>query len=450
MKRYISKEELNQRIKLNRDRLTDEYYGIENVFDIGSDWPGDKAGRALLAFVSHYKINQSKNPCMDKMMDEIPSVTEGRMYFGDRTGEVIFEQQLSGHSWYLRGLCEYYEQFHDDRALDYMKKTVEELYLPTKNRFDTYPIDRDYDDGGVSGHSYDVLNGWKLSTDVGCAFMSIDGLSHYYELTKDEAVKELLDEMISRFMSIDKIKIQAQTHCTLTAARGMVRLYKVTLDVDYLDKAEEIFWLYARQGMTFAYQNFNWFGKGNTWTEPCAIVDSLLLAGMLYELTGNSDYRSYAARIYFNGLATAQRPNGGAGTDSTVSSTMPILKMDGYEAMFCCTMRLAEGLWYVYNNCDILYANTNGKVEKDATGRYFDGDILYGQIVSSDELAEENKDSESAKACETEEKMESESAGICETEEKISVDGYLLQPVVEFYKLKDEQECRNICQRIIF
>lgn len=186
MKKYISAEELNQRIHQNYARLLEPYYNIDNVLDIGSDWPGDKAGRALLAFVSHYKINQAVNPCMAKMLDEIPNVTEGKMYFGDKTGEVISEQQLSGHSWYLRGLCEYYEQFQDQRALAYMEKTVEELYLPTMHRFDTYPIERENENGGVSGHSYDIVNGWKLSTDIGCAFMSVDGLSHYYALTKDE------------------------------------------------------------------------------------------------------------------------------------------------------------------------------------------------------------------------------------------------------------------------
>lgn len=413
MRKYISQEELNERIRLNYNRLLDEYYSIEHVFDIGSEWPGDKAGRALLAFVSHYKIHQLKNPCMLKMLDAIPKVTDDKMYFGDKTGAVVFEQQLSGHSWYLRGLCEYYEQFHDERALLYMRRTVEDVYLPTKNRFHSYPVEREHAEGGVSGHNYEVVDGWQLSTDVGCAFMSVDGLSHYYELTKDEAVKELLDEMITKFDSIDKVEIQAQTHCTLTAARGLVRLYKVTGDRGYLDKAEGLFSLYVQHGMTYTYQNFNWFGKGDTWTEPCAIVDSLMLAGMLYELTGDADYRTYAARIYFNGMATVQRPNGGAGTDSNVSATTSILKMDGYEAMFCCTMRLAEGLWYIYDNKDVLCANVNGKLERDDKGRYFDGDILYAENISEPDV-------------------------------------HTLQPIIEFYRLRDETECRQLKQRIVF
>lgn len=116
-------------------------------------WPGDKEGRALLAFVCHYKINKKQVPCMKLMIDKIPEMSNGRMFFGPDPSEVLFEQQLSGHSWYLRGLCEYYEQFNDQRALEYLNKTFEKLYLPTMGRFEGYPIDRPESSGGVSGHS---------------------------------------------------------------------------------------------------------------------------------------------------------------------------------------------------------------------------------------------------------------------------------------------------------
>ena len=53
----VSQAELNERIRLNRQRLTDgDYYQIGEVFHGTDDWYGDKEGRALLAFISHYKI----------------------------------------------------------------------------------------------------------------------------------------------------------------------------------------------------------------------------------------------------------------------------------------------------------------------------------------------------------------------------------------------------------
>ena len=70
MKQKILKKELDFRIKLNGERLQDDYYNIDNVF-VGDEarWPGDKEGRALLAFVSHYKINGLKIPCMELMIE---------------------------------------------------------------------------------------------------------------------------------------------------------------------------------------------------------------------------------------------------------------------------------------------------------------------------------------------------------------------------------------------
>lgn len=430
MKKFIDSEELSTRIKLNFNRLHGSYYDIDHVFDGDDvDWPGDKEGRALLAFVSHYKINASKVPCMDMMIDRIPQATSGKFFFGKPTGNVIFEQQLSGHSWYLRGLCEYYEQFKDKRALEYLNKTVENVYIPTKGRYSSYPVDRNGNTkGAVSGHSTDTMKNWKLSSDIGCAFMSIDGLSHYYKITKNEEVKELLSEMSDVFDKIDKYALQAQTHCTLTAARGFIRMYEETGDVEYFERAKRIFDLYISKGMTYTYQNFNWFGKGDTWTEPCAIVDSLMLAVMLYKITGDDTYRMYASKIYFNGFATLQRPNGGAGTDTTVSKgARRILRTDLYEAHFCCTMRLAEGLYFISKNSDLIYANTTGKVLKDEYDRYADGDILYGEIVSDEE-----KYSKYAEPC-------------------VLIDGHKLVPIIKLYKLKDDEKvCHELGQKIIF
>ena len=54
----VNKEELEERIEKNFRRLQDPYYQIQEVFsDVSYDWPGDKEGRALLAFVCHYVIH---------------------------------------------------------------------------------------------------------------------------------------------------------------------------------------------------------------------------------------------------------------------------------------------------------------------------------------------------------------------------------------------------------
>ncbi len=379
--------EVSARIALNAQRLREPYYQMPEVFQHPEcDWPGDKEGRALLAFVSHYKMTGEINPCMPALLAEMPNRTNQDLYFGPDACEVIFEQQLSGHSWLLRGLCEHYEQFLDEFSLKALKSVTEGLFLPTKGRYCTYPVDRSGEnDGGVSGHSETVMGGWNLSTDVGCAFMAIDGLSHVYKVTRDARVKALLDEMIDVYCAIDKVTLKAQTHCTLTAARGMIRMYQLTEDPRYLVGAKDIFALYAfGKGMDATYQNLNWWGRPDTWTEPCAIVDSLMVAGELYKITRKDSYRRCAARIFHNGFASAQRANGGAGTDAVVipENGQDTLYMKSYEAPFCCTMRLAEGLWYVKENVDMLYyeieRKENGElwIVHDEYDRYMCGDLV--------------------------------------------------------------------------
>ncbi len=413
----VNENELNERIARNFRRLADSpYYGIGEVFAPGNyDWPADKEGRALLAFVSHYKISGKKIPCMDEMIEELPENLNEKGYMGKIYGDVIAEQQLSGHSWLLRGLCEYYEQFGKEEVLGFISAITENLFLPTKGRYAAYPVNRaKKDEGDVSGNEIGYFGNWLLSSDVGCAFMSIDGLSHVYKVTKNEAVKELLDEMAAAYVSIDKVKLRVQTHCTLTAARGMMRMYSLTADEKYINGAKDIYDLYVfGGGMTYTYQNLNWRGRPDSWTEPCAIVDSLMLAAGLYKATGKESYRKTAARIFHNGFSTLQRENGGAGTDNTVTAESPWdgLAMHSYEAYFCCTMRLAEGLWYINENKDILYAETRGVVEKDERGVYSDGDIIYALP---------------------------DKALLPYAEKAVKVDGMELTPIVKYYRVPKE------------
>lgn len=381
----LSREELRERIARNRERLLAPYYQIDEIYqEFDAKWPGDKEGRALLAFVNHANMTGFENPCMKPFLEKYSGMVNEKGFLGPVAKDYLFEQQLSGHSWMLRGLCAHYERYHDERSLSYARDIVKGLFLPTRGKYATYPVHRDNSAGGVSGSSVGILDGWKISTDIGCAFMSIDGLSHYYILTKEEDVKELLDEMIGIYSSIDKEQMKAQTHCTLTAARGMVRMYQFLGDEGYLQRAKDIYDLYISSGMSLTYQNYNWWGRPDSWTEPCAIVDSLILSGELYHITREDSYRRMAARIFHNGFASAQRPNGGAGTDSLVTPSQPLLFQRKFEAYFCCTMRLAEGLQYALEHREELYAETDGKVSKDGHGRYMDGDILYSKAFYSD------------------------------------------------------------------
>lgn len=310
----ITDEELFERLRLSRQRMSEPFYDIDNVFaPEDARWPGDKEGRALLAFVSLALAGEEKIPCMDQMIEKLPRMLNCKGYLGKIRNE-FFEQQLSGHSWLLRGLCAYYERYNKPVVLNYINNITENLYLPLAGKIKDYPVNgrKENYDGGENGHSVEICGDWLLSTDTCCAFMSIDGLSHVLKITGDKRVHALLEEMTETFMGIDKREIKAQTHCTLTAARGMMRMYEITQEEKYLEYARSILKLYTDCGMTYTYENYNWWGRPDSWTEPCAVIDSLMLSTEIYKATGEEAYRRIAARIFHNGFAPLQRPNGGA------------------------------------------------------------------------------------------------------------------------------------------
>ena len=374
---------MKTRIELNFHRIADDpYYQAEGLFSPPDyTWYGDKEGRALLAFVSLYRTTGRRIPCMETFLPALRERTRGRMALGPIDSDLVREQQLSGHSWLLRGLCEHHEAFGDAESLDAVAALCETLFLPLRGRFAEYPLQHEPgNEGGVVGSEEATCGGWVLSTDVGCAFMCLDGLSHAYKLLRDSRILSLLDEAIGVFRSIDRPARRMQTHCTLSAGRGLVRLWGATGNAAHLAAAEEVLDDYVhRGGMTDTYQNLNWWGRPDTWTEPCAIVDSLMLALELRKATGRPWYRRLAARVWQNGFATAQRPNGGAGTDSVVAPGSPWndLRMLGYDSFFCCTMRLSEGLAYAAENEALLAPERDGGVVRTERGTYRDGDILY-------------------------------------------------------------------------
>ncbi len=94
-----------------------------------------------------------------------------------------------------------------------------------------------------------------------------------------------------------------------------------------------------------------------------------------------------------------------------------------YEAYFCCTMRLPEGLWYISENRTLLYADLQGAVQK-CGHVYADGDLLYAEL--------------------------SENALPFAEKEKVgTLDGHTLYPLLKMYRLPDEL-VSEVRQRVLF
>ena len=170
-----------------------------------------------------------------------------------------------------------------------------------------------------------------------------------------------------------------QTHASLSATRGIMRLYQETGKKEYLDFACRFFALYCQEGMTENYANFNWFRRP-TWTETCAIVDSYMLAMELFKQLKESNYLAYANKILYNALGHAQRSNGGFGCDvcAVVDGENELLYVQEkhYEASWCCTMRGAEGLSYAVCNA-FLPGEHTGIFTNYLSGEYEFADLKF-------------------------------------------------------------------------
>ena len=373
-----------RRVALNFERLSSDTYSNEQVFrDSEYAWEGDWEGRALSAFVCLKRLTGKEIPTLHYEIAHLKERTNECGYFGKvADGNSISEQLLSGNGWYLRGLCEYYKDTQEEEILALIKSVVENLYLRCEALYDKYPTENRTEAGEVSGTLTKNVDGWLLSTDVGCAYIALDGLTAAYGVLKTEKLKNFIDKQIARFLSIDKLQCRIQTHATLTVCRAILRMYLLTEDTAYLEKARGLFDFYTEHGMTLTYENFNWFQREDSWTEPCAVVDSLICALYLHRVLKDKKYLTLARRIYFNGINLGQRCNGGAGTNTCVTLRNPVLKTDMFEAFFCCTMRLSEGLYQVSLFADELFeeGDDDKEVVQDEYGRYLRGDHLLCSV----------------------------------------------------------------------
>ncbi len=345
-------------------RLEGPMYRTEDIFTVESGgWPGDWEGRTILALTMLARTTGKEPAYLDEIVEKVHENCNAKGYMRQLLPDGdVDEQQLSGHSWLLRGLCEYY-LFRRESGIDVapvlnrIEAIVENLFLQAAGRYDEYPVkpEERVAGGAESGHIGGKLGHWYISSDTGCAYIPLDGVSQAYVVldaysgnrTLVDRTKALLDEMVAHFYRIPFLPICVQTHATLTACRGILRLYEKDGDPAKLDFVRDIFKLYQKEGMTASFANYNWFGRPE-WTEPCAIIDSFMLAAQLYIHTGKLGYREMAHKILYNGIYASQRANGGFGTDNCAGAASVagshLLGVSAYEAYWCCSMRGGEGL----------------------------------------------------------------------------------------------------------
>jgi hypothetical protein len=168
-------DELLKRSVKNFDRLETDIYQPQNIFSdshptASMDWPGDYEGRIILGLVLQAQATHREPVYLDEIMRMLPLKFNKKGYFGAIQGDTINEQQLSGHGWLLRGLCEYYIWKKDEKVKKYILDIIQNLALPTTGHHKDYPIlpeERKPHVGEMAGTSQNVIKNWLLSSDIG-------------------------------------------------------------------------------------------------------------------------------------------------------------------------------------------------------------------------------------------------------------------------------------------
>ncbi len=342
--------ELQQRVEKNMDRLEEEKYRPDKVYITGqpdNDWPGDTEGRTILGLTLDAQAAHRTPRYLEEILALFPQKANRLGYLGQIEPEGVFsEQQLASHGWVLRGLCEYFLWKRDERVLGWISQIANHLALPSAGYHKIYPIDpaRRVHGGSYGGkEKSQTVDHWKLSSDTGATYIFLDGLTQAHTLVPSPQLAAVIEEMIGRFLQVDLVTIKAQTHATLTSLRALLRYYESTGKPELLEAVIQRYDQYRTQGMTENYENYNWFGRPE-WTEPCAVVDSFIMATQLWRFTGRPAYLEDAHHIYFNALSLEQRANGGFGLQSCSGAKDVGVKVAVDEAHWCCTMRGGEGL----------------------------------------------------------------------------------------------------------
>jgi len=350
MEHVTMKGELAERATANFARLELAEYAPDRLFQpAGYSWPGDFEGRTILAWVLLSRATGKEAWFLEEVLSKLPGHYNERGYLGTIHPQgTLDEQQLSGHSWLLRGLCEYYEWKRDSRVFGWIGNIVRGLLLPAAGIYAGYPIspdERKRQGEAIGELTGEKIGAWYVSSDIGCAFIMLDGATHAYSIMPSPELKELIEEMMARFVSIDFIGVSMQTHATLSALRGMLRFYALHPQEDLLKEIVRIYQLYRQTAMTDNYENYNWFGRPD-WTESCAVVDSFMVSFQLWQITDNPNDLEDAQHILLNGMGYGQRPGGGFGCNVCASGSQHELKPhpDLFEAYWCCSMRGGEGL----------------------------------------------------------------------------------------------------------
>ncbi|MBX9718864.1 MAG: glycoside hydrolase family 127 protein [Microbacteriaceae bacterium] len=330
-----------------RRLLADEYLPARALqYDLHDRWPGDFTGRLLAALLELEATDPELGRRADELADLVAAELAGRTCLGNPAPRgLIDEQQVSGHGWLVSALVVFARKRARPEMLELALRLADNVLLPAINSLPSYPTEpRRESAREESGVLLSDHGSWRLSSDTLCVLIALEGLVAVWEATRAERYAVSIREAAVFFSSLDLEGLGAQLHASLTAARCIASFAVQGGFPRLLDVASEVYDRWSGSARTLDSQTWNWFGRGDTWTEPCAVVDALELANTLWLARKDRRYLEDIEQISRNGLAYAQNPAGGFSLSRIATLENPSLSIHEADAYWCCTMRGSWGL----------------------------------------------------------------------------------------------------------
>ncbi len=149
------------------------------------------------------------------------------------------------------------------------------------------------------------------------------------------------------------------THGYLTTVRGIMTLYAVTHDVQYLTLAEDLFNSLTHSGDNWVYGGVEEYFGGNCGRdEGCSEGDFVRLAVQLWKATGKAEYLERGERCLLNELYMNQFATGDFGHHAC-NRQGPVAPANPGRAWWCCTM---HGLRTFRDVVDAIATEKDGEV----------------------------------------------------------------------------------------
>ncbi len=320
--------------------LADVSFQVQRIF---TNYSGDVSGRFLELASLTSPAGRDTPPTLDPVRAAISRFQKPDGHFGadvDLSKPLLKNSppipMLWGNGRLLVGLATAARVFHDPQLLASARK-LGDFYVNTADQLCSPAREAEYHASGTYGEGYCC-----------CYFPAIEGLAMLYRETHDDRYLKMARRMAEFFRKFDALPTD-HSHGNLCAWRGILELYEITGDRDYLDRARAK-WDAAVAG------GYVWptGGIGEHWylnfgiDEGCSESDWLRFCLDLWRYTGEGRYLDVAERLLHNQYLANQCPNGGYGArhfEGQASGPVATLgTVDEWN--FCCNFHGPLGLFF--------------------------------------------------------------------------------------------------------